>query len=480
MTVAQPSGERAVAVPAGQRVPRLRHGQLGFMDLAGASFATMAPAYSLYTTGAGIVAGVALGSPLVVLFAGVAFLLHCNASAQFSRKIPSAGSYTAFFGRTWGGHAGSGFTMMYIIAGIPTCASVLIVPGWWVSVAIQALWGVNTSWWIWYVVINVTVTVLAVVGVKISTRVAVTLFGIEMAILFAAAGVAMALHPGAISGTGFAFSQIAHGFTGIAISFPLAFYMFLGASNNVPLAEEADNPRKLLPLAIYGTTVIAILIYAFLTWATGIGFNWNVHAYSSAAFPLVDAVQSWFGTWRFLLYFAGFTSTIALLITGRNGGGRIWFSTAREDMLPGKKWLTRVHPRWHTPWVAIVASTAASFIVGAVVGGIWGPVDGFDWTASLGTLELILVFIAINISLSVFFWREHRPEFSWVYHGVVPVIGSLALLIPVYSLVKPGAPLPYWAFPYVSAGFIAIGVGYGIYSGLTHKDPKPGSVLADD
>lgn len=479
MTVAQPSGGPSVKVAADDKVPRLRHGQLGFMDLAGASFATMAPAYSLYTTGAGIVAGVALGSPLVVLFAGIAFLLHCNGSAQFSRKIPSAGSYTAFFGRTWGGPAGAGFTMAYVIALIPTGASVMIVPGWWTSVAIQALWGVNVSWWIPYIVINVVITILAVVGVKLSTRVAVTLFGIEMAILFAACAIALTLHPAAISAKGFSFGEIQNGFSGIAVSFPLAFYMFLGASNNVPLAEEANSPRKQLPLAIYSTTIIAIFIYAFMTWATGVGFNWNVHAYSTAPFPLVDAVQSHFGSWRFLLYFAGFTSTIALLITGRNGGGRIFFSTAREGMLPGKS-LTRVHPRWHTPSVAIIFSTAFSFIVGAIVGGIYGPVNGFNWTASLGTLELILVFIAINVSLTVYYWREHRQEFSWLYHGVIPVVGSLALLIPVYSLVKPGAPLPYWAFPYVSILFIAIGVGYGIYMGVTRKDIRPGSVLADD
>jgi hypothetical protein len=75
-----------------------RGGALSTLDLAGTSAAVVAPAYSIYTTAAFIVLGVGIGSPLVVLFAGIAFLCYGNSAAQFTRKIPGAGSMVAFSG----------------------------------------------------------------------------------------------------------------------------------------------------------------------------------------------------------------------------------------------------------------------------------------------------------------------------------------------------------------------------------------------
>jgi amino acid transporter len=107
----------------GDGADTLKHGALSTLDLAGTSAAVVAPAYSIYTTAAFLVLGVGIGSPLVVLFAGIAFLCYGNSAAQFTRKIPGAGTTVAFFGVTSGGVAGSAVAFTFLVTVAPVRGS---------------------------------------------------------------------------------------------------------------------------------------------------------------------------------------------------------------------------------------------------------------------------------------------------------------------------------------------------------------------
>ena len=55
---------------------------------------------------------------------------------------------------------------------------------------------------------------------------------------------------------------------------------------------------------------------------------------------------------------------------------------------------------------------------------------------------------------------------------VVPVLGSLTLVVPFVELCKPGQPAPYDAFPYVAlATAAAAGVAAGV---VVHRHPRSG------
>lgn len=472
-------GPSIVSVDASVRAatPRLRANSLSRLDLLGASLATVAPAYSLYTTTALIVVAVGIGSPVVVAVAALAFLLHANTTAQFSRVMPSAGSYISFLGKTFGATTGATMSIVMLVGGIIGSAGLFIVPGWWTAISIQALFGVTVSWWIPFVILNAIFLGLVLIGVSLSTRVAASMFIIEVVILFAAAIVALALHPHAINTRAFLPSSVSGGLSGFGVAFPLALYMFLGASNNIPLADEAHEPRKSVPQTIYVAAIIAALLYVFFDWATSVGFGNHVAAIGAASFPLLDAVAAHFGELQFLLYLAGWTSTVGLLITNHNGAGRIAFSAAREGMLP-RSW-ARVHPRWHTPWAAILVTSLPSLILAGIFGAAFGPANGFGYAVSIGTLSVILYFIAANIALPIFYWRECRAQASVVVHAILPAIGSLLLLFPLYALLQPGSPFPYNIFPYISMGIVAIGAVYGVFMTRRGKEMRPGSVLAD-
>jgi hypothetical protein len=87
-----------------------------------------------------------------------------------------------------------------------------------------------------------------------------------------------------------------------------------------------------------------------------------------------------------------------------------------------------------------------------------------------------------NLALP-FYYRKYRPqEFNVLKHLVLPVLGMIAIAIPVYYLGKPPQPQPYDWFPYAAFGVVVVSVIYAFV--LNRSDPtlgdRVGSIGADE
>jgi amino acid transporter len=96
-------------------------------------------------------------------------------------------------------------------------------------------------------------------------------------------------------------------------------------------------------------------------------------------------------------------------------------------------------------------------------------------------LVLVVYFLA-NLALP-FYYRRYRPaEFSVIKHAVLPVLGLVAVGVPVYYLVKPGQQAPLNWFPYAGLAIIVVSVVYSFF--LVRRDPdianRVGSIVADE
>ncbi len=100
----------------------------------------------------------------------------------------------------------------------------------------------------------------------------------------------------------------------------------------------------------------------------------------------------------------------------------------------------------------------------------------------MGTILVLVVYFLANLALP-FYYRRYRPqELSLLKHIVLPVLGMVAIAVPVYYLVKPGQPSPYDWFPYAALAIVVVAVAYGYV--LNRKDPalgdRVGSIVADE
>lgn len=459
-----------------EQVSGLRRGALSTGELVAVGLANIAPAIASFFVLGAITAVSGVGTPLIVLIAGIGFALHVNSTAEFNRVTPSAGFYVTYLGRAFGTWTGAMGAAVYTLGQFIIGLALFYQIGVWTSTAVSAMFGFDLAWWIPTLVVEAGVALLIVRGVRVSVRVAIAMFGFELAVLIIGA-VAMLVHQhAAISGAGFVPSHVSGGLSGLGLGFPLAIFLFLGSSTPAPFAEETSRPRSTMPRAVFATVGIAIVIYTAIAWSEGIGFANNVKALSSAAFPFITGATQALSGLKDLMYIAGFTSAIAVLLAAGNAVNRVWFSMARDGLLPG--WLGVTHSRHRTPARVVIVSLGLMMIATLALGAVAGPDNGFGWTASLGTIGIVVLFIAVNFALTAFYYRQYRSQFKVVRHLVIPLLGTIALAWPLWETIKPSQDWPYNWFGAIWIGFLLLAAVYAAV--VVRRRVRIGQVLATE
>ncbi|HEX3712961.1 MAG TPA: APC family permease [Trebonia sp.] len=468
---------------------RLNKGALRLVDISASTMANIGPAYSFYF-GAGflfLTAGVA--APLTIIVAGIAIALLGNTLSQFSRVHPSTGGFISYVGKTFGGTSAVTTALLCGAGYIIAISSVLAICGGYLSIVLQYYFNVDIPWVLFSVVFTAGAVLMMIRGVAVSTKLAGLFFGFEMLVLIVVSVAALIKNGGHLSAVPFEPSHITNGFSGLAAGFPLAIYLFIGWENSAALAEETGNPRRNVPRAVFLSIALMVVGYILYSYATATGFKYNVTALAGAEIPFINVshdIASWLA---FFAYIAGITSTLGVLISAVNSQSRLIFNAGREGLLP--RWLGKVHPTRRTPVNAIYAFVAIAAVIILVwallhlIGGDSGSMSALNFfveSSTMGTILVLVVYFLSNLALP-FYYRRYRPqEFSIVKHLVLPVLGLIAIGVPVYYLVKPGQAAPYDWFPYAALGVIVVSVAYALW--LSRRDPglgeRVGSIVADE
>jgi amino acid transporter len=178
-----------------------------------------------------------------------------------------------------------------------------------------------------------------------------------------------------------------------------------------------------------------------------------------------------------------------VLISAVNSQSRLIFNAGREGLLP--RWLGKVHPVRRTPVNAIYAFVViAAVIIGVwallhLIGGDSGSMSALNFfveSSTMGTILVLVVYFLSNLALPFYYRRYCPQDFNVFKHVVLPVLGMIAIAVPVYYLVKPGQAAPYDWFPYAALGVIVVSVVYAII--VSRRDPglgdRVGSIIADE
>ncbi|RIV23085.1 APC family permease [Alicyclobacillaceae bacterium I2511] len=459
--------------------PRLKRGELGTADIISAALANTAPAMSFFFSFGAIALAAGIASPIAIAVAGIVVLLKINSLMEFTKAMPSTGSYISYIGRTFGGIAGTLTALALSFGYIVAVGFVMAVLGGWTSTILQTFLSIHVPWQVITVVLVFLVGYLVIHGVRISTKWAVVTFAFELILILVSAIAMLVVHRGSLDLQAFNPLAVKNGLRGIGLAFPLAVFMFMGVGNPAPMVEETRNPRRSVPIAIFTSTVSVALIYLFMAWSTTVAYDGNLTQLTGASVPFVDAGVKVLGSAGILVYLAGFTSTFASLIGATNGQARMIFSAAREGLLPG--FLARVG-RQKTPWSAILFFLGVSLVITLIWGTQATPMTAAALMATLGTIPVALVYLVLNIALPVYYLRERRSMFSLWRHLVFPSLGTLAMLLPLWGLIQPGQPAPFNLFPYIILGYLVLASIYAVFLNRANPDlsDKVGSIIAED
>ena len=473
---------------------RLHRGALGLIDIAAATMANIGPAMSFFF-GFGFLAYTAgVASPLTILAAGIAIAFLANTLSEFTKVMPSTGGFITFVGKSFGPRTGVTTALLTGVGYIAAMASVVAIVGGFFQILLQNynISGLESvPWIVWTMVFLAFAAFMMVRGISVSTKIAGFFFAFEMVVLVVVSIAALIKFHGHLNAAPFNPKNITNGFRGLAAGFPLAIYLFIGWENSAALAEETNDPRKNVPRAVFTSVAIMVVSYLLFAYSTVIGFSGNVTKLSGNLIPFITVAKGVVGAAAFFAFLAGMTSTLGALIAGTNSQARLIFNAGREGLLPG--FIGKVHSKRRTPVNSLLFFLGGTLLIIAVwgLGHILGghgasagmnSVNFFAESSTFGTILVLLVYGLSNLALP-FYYKKHHPDlFNGFRHAVLPILGLITILVPLYYLAKPGQPTPYNWYPYMALGVVVLAVIYA--ATLVNRDPsigdRIGSIVADE
>ncbi|WP_372016382.1 APC family permease [Pseudoxanthomonas sp. 10H] len=201
----------------------------------------------------------------------------------------------------------------------------------------------------------------------------------------------------------------------------LLLFAYAGFENLSVAAGEYRQPRRNVPFALVAMIVLVTALYAGVQWVA----QGTLPGLAASATPLADAAARFGGEGLALLVTAG----AALSILGTSNatmllGPRFLHTLASDGY--GPRVLARVHPRFHTPAVAIAFQAVLALAL-ALSGS-------FAQLALLSMVTRLLAYLGTAASVLVLRRRLGDPPGSWHLPGgaMVPVAAlvlSLAMLL---------------------------------------------------
>jgi amino acid transporter len=191
-------------------------------------------------------------------------------------------------------------------------------------------------------------------------------------------------------------------------------FAFLGVESALVPSGEVADPARTVPRAIF----IAMITVAVLYLAVQIVTQGILGAsLASQTTPLAAAAAVVMDNFGRLLILIGSTVSMFGYLSGMIlSGPRMLFAFGRDGFLPAP--IAAVHPRFHTPYVAIAIQTILVTIV-AILGK-------FEFIALVSTGAMLIVYAACCIAVLVLRRRDVREPgstpFRAPFAGVIPFL----------------------------------------------------------
>lgn len=240
--------------------------------------------------------------------------------------------------------------------------------------------------------------------------------------------------------------QAALGLREIALAMSWVLFLYSGFEEIPVPAGEARDPQRDVPRALAIVLGTACAVYVAVHLVAQAGFP-GLHLVSDT--PLSAAAGAFLPPIGVhLIAVGGFISLLGVNAAIAFTGPRSMFALARDGHLPRQ--FAWVHPRWQTPWPAIMATSLLAMLLPALEGISLNAREtwpGIAWLIPRFALSDLLIMSAlaslmqyIPTCLAVLVMRRRRPDaprnFRVPGGDLVPVL-ALVLCLALFVLAAP-------------------------------------------
>lgn len=432
------------AAPARPTIQSLRPNSLGFIGIAFFVIAAAAPMAAFVGAGPVLFSIMGPGVPLVYVLVALVVGVFAVGYLRMSRHIVSAGGFVAYISRGLGRHAATG------AAGIVIVTYLALQIGLWAQFGVfaqqlAATWlGIELPVWAWILVFVAITTALTMFGVNLNLRVLGVLLVLEIFVVAALViGILIGAAGNDLSLVSFNPSQLANPGFGVAILFVFACFTTFEATT--VFSEEAREPRRTIPRALYVVILFVGIFYTVATWAVSYAIgpdNVQQAASDDLAGVIFGLAAQFVGPWLDIsMQVLVVSSFIAMLIGMQNMFARYCFALARARVLPSP--LARVSQRSQAPASAALVNGVIVAII--LMAFLWSGADPivivYAWFVALGTVGFIVMMAFASLAIIVFFIKEKLETGFWTTKAAPIAAFILMVAVLVIALTNYDAML---------------------------------------
>jgi len=425
--------------------------RLSLPEAIGLSLSVTAPTVTAAFNITLVVQAAGPAAPLTFAIGAVAIALIALSFMAFTRRVAHAGSAYAYIAHTFGSRMGfvTGWTLLLTYLGFGTGFSALVG-----SFCVAALKGFGFDIGLGWLAIGAASIVLAGWLAYRDMRLAGRLMlALEAAAVAGITGLCISIlhevHPG-VERTLASLRPAPDfgGWAGLGFGMVFSILSFAGFEGAATLGEETINPRRNIPIALFGTVLVSAVFFVFVSYCEVVGFGpQGIRDLAKSDAPLNDLALRYASVKvAIALDLAAATSCFAGVIGSVAAAARMLFALGRAGLSPA---LAEVHPVHDTPATAIWVATGLTLLPFLA----WAPVIGagnyYSYTSTIGALALILVYIAVSGAEVVEALREQR---SW--WSAACILGPVLLLWVLYRNIYPVPEFPNNLWPYVAATWV--------------------------
>ncbi len=231
------------------------------------------------------------------------------------------------------------------------------------------------------------------------------------------------------------------GWGGTLAGAAVVFFAYIGFDAVSTVAEETKNPARDLPIGIIASLIICTIFYvvvaAVFTGAMPYGELVKRLATEQAE-PLTMALNHVAPQARWASAVVAFGSVVAhtaVLLVFQLGQPRIFFSMARDGLLPPV--FAKVHPKFKTPHITTI-------MTGVIVAG-FAAFMSIDEMVDLTNIGTLFAFVLVCVGIIILRYKEpDRKRPFKVPFGAwpLPMLGAVSCIFLMYYL----PPTSWWRF----------------------------------
>ena len=216
------------------------------------------------------------------------------------------------------------------------------------------------------------------------------------------------------------------GIAGFMAALVAALWAYDGWNDLNMVSGEIKRPERSIPVALIAGVATVGLLYVLVN--AGVQYILPASAIAASPSPASDAVEMVMGHLGARIVSAGMVLSLFVTLNGTiMSGARVPYAVARDGFF--FKSLAKVHPRFHTPSVAIMVQAVLSILL-LLLGA------NFQQLFSLAIFAEWLFYVIAASTVFIFRWRDPnaaRPYRMWGYPLVPATFIAVAAALLCYT-----------------------------------------------